>query len=88
MSKERNMGNYIATFYSHFGALSLYKELQAAGVRAEMMSVPRKLSSSCGICVSFDCDDVGAARTFADAGIELEGLYQAHDAGFAVILQN
>ena len=50
------MNCYIATFYSHYGALSYFKELEKQGITATMMPVPRRLSSSCGTCVSYEND--------------------------------
>ncbi|MCL2854797.1 MAG: DUF3343 domain-containing protein [Defluviitaleaceae bacterium] len=47
------MDNYIATFFSHFDALMFCEHLKEQGVAAKMMPVPRKVSSSCGTCVSF-----------------------------------
>lgn len=44
---------YIATFYSHFGAIRFKRLCQEAGMPAELMPVPRKLSSSCGTCVRY-----------------------------------
>lgn len=44
---------YIATFYSHFGAMRFKRE--TTGIKApRLMPVPRKLSSSCGTCVRFE----------------------------------
>ena len=48
------MATYIATFFSHFGAIRFYKELRDRGMTAKMMPVPRKVSSSCGTCVRFE----------------------------------
>ena len=48
---------YIATFYTHFGAVRFHRERKAAGEEARMMPVPRSLSSSCGTCVRFVTDD-------------------------------
>ncbi len=45
---------YIATFYSHFGAVRFKRSCEAAGVPARLMPVPRSLSSSCGTCVSYE----------------------------------
>ena len=47
---------YIATFYSHFGAVRFKKECKKETIAAEAMPVPRDLSSSCGTCVSFKTD--------------------------------
>lgn len=44
---------YMATFYTHFGAVKYHRYLQNLGVRAETMPVPRKYSSNCGIGVRF-----------------------------------
>ena len=52
------MNKYIATFHSHFGAMSYYKALNKQGIAAVLMPVPRKVSSSCGSCVSYENDSV------------------------------
>ncbi len=44
---------YIATFFSHFGAIRFKRECQREGMSAQLMPVPRSLSSSCGTCVRF-----------------------------------
>lgn len=44
----------IATFYSHFGAIRFKKSCESIGVPAQLMPVPRDLSSSCGTCVRFE----------------------------------
>ena len=65
------MNNYIATFYSHFGALSFCKELKSLEIDTDLSPVPRSLSTSCGICVRFSADKWEYAR---DA-FELEAIY-------------
>jgi len=47
---------YIATFYSHIGAIRFERSLKEAGMTARLMPVPRKVSSSCGTCVRFESD--------------------------------
>ena len=42
---------YIATFFSHFGAIRYKKLCEQEGYAARTMPVPRMLSSSCGTCV-------------------------------------
>ena len=44
---------YIATFFSHFGAIRFKKECEKKGWNGQLMPVPRNLSSSCGTCVQF-----------------------------------
>lgn len=48
---------YIATFYSHFGAMRFKKQCDKCGVSAKIMPVPRDLSSSCGTCVRYDSEN-------------------------------
>lgn len=50
------MGTYIATFYSHFGAIRFHRQLKAQGIDGTLMPVPRKVSSSCGTCVRFQAE--------------------------------
>ena len=50
--------NYIATFYSHFGAIRFKKICQNQGWAAQVMPVPRDLSSSCGTCVRYEGDSI------------------------------
>lgn len=47
---------YIATFYSHFGAIRYKKFCDGKGWPAKVMPVPRSLSSSCGTCVRYEGD--------------------------------
>ena len=49
---------YIATFFSHFGAIRFKKLCQKAGWSARVMPVPRDLSSSCGTCVRYEGDAI------------------------------
>ncbi len=45
---------YLATFYTHYGAMRFYKHCQKNGETAKMMPVPRELSASCGVCVRLE----------------------------------
>lgn len=44
---------YLATFHTHFGAMSFRNKLQKSGDKPQMMPVPRALSASCGVCIRF-----------------------------------
>lgn len=48
---------YIATFYSHFGAVRFKKLCDSRQIAAKVMPVPRDLSSSCGTCVRYEGED-------------------------------
>jgi len=45
---------FLATFYTHFGAMRFNKFCEKEGIPAKMSPVPRELSSSCGVCVRFE----------------------------------
>ena len=47
---------YIATCFSHYAAVRMKKLCESSGWEARLMPVPRALSSSCGICVSYEGD--------------------------------
>lgn len=47
------MEEYVATFFSHYGAMAFKKKCDQEKYPARIMPVPRNLSSSCGTCVSF-----------------------------------
>ena len=66
------MSRYIATFHTHLSALLTCQRLTAAGVRARMMPVPRKLSASCGTCVRYCAPDASLEAMDED----VEGVYE------------
>ncbi|MBQ3201265.1 MAG: DUF3343 domain-containing protein [Clostridia bacterium] len=51
------MSGYIATFHTHLAALLTSRSLSDRGVKAQMMPVPRALSSSCGTCVRYEAEE-------------------------------
>lgn len=42
--------NYIVVFFSQSGAIKFNKSMSKCNVECKLAPVPRKLSSSCGIC--------------------------------------
>ena len=64
------MTEYIATFFSHFGATVFARMLRERGLPNRTMPVPRRISSSCGSCVRF-----AAADPLALCTPEVEGIY-------------
>lgn len=50
------MTRYVATFHTHFAALSTYRRLTGEGVASKLAPVPRALSSSCGTCVFYSSE--------------------------------
>ena len=79
------MKEYIATFHTHLSALLTSRKLTALSVRAQMMPVPRKLSSSCGTCVRYWAQEPHLAAMDAD----VEAVYETGaDSEYTRLLQN
>ena len=74
---------FIATFLTHFGALSLQRRLRKNGIPVKMMPVPRSLSASCGVCVRFDAETPDEARGADD----LEAVYQDTDNNYQLVFK-
>ena len=66
------MNEYIATFHTHLSALMTSRNLTGRGVKAQMMPVPRKLSSSCGTCVRYLAEDPNLSAMDED----VEAVYE------------
>jgi len=77
---------YIATFYSHFDAVSFARDLARKGISAKPMPVPRKLSSSCGTCVGFSTVEEGILSLIEVEYIDQ--LFKVVDGEFALVLSN
>ena len=58
--------NYIATFFTHYGAMRFNKYCAKEGISAKMSPVPRELSASCGVCVFFDADGAPQPKDHED----------------------
>ena len=70
---------YIATFYSHFGAIRFKRECKKENISAEAMPVPRDLSSSCGTCVKFETDKDISSFTWNQ---EVEQVVEITESGY------
>ena len=73
---------YIATFYSHFGAIRCKKLCEAQGLSARAMPVPRNLSSSCGTWVRWEGDIPAAMPTE-----ETEQIVRVTPSGYETVYQ-
>lgn len=75
---------YIATFYSHFGAVRFKKICEQYKYSAKLMPVPRDLSSSCGTCVSFESDSLKMDDVLSE---ELEQIACISSDGYEVLFR-
>ena len=73
---------YIATFYSHYGAIQFRKNCEKMHLEALVMPVPRNLSSSCGTCVQFESEG-----KFPDSTEETEQIVRVEERGYVSIYQ-
>ena len=62
---------YLATFFTHSGAIKYQRHLKNCDISVELMPVPRKLSSNCGIAAKF-CYDSDIKTMISD---DIERLY-------------
>lgn len=76
------MREFVATFHTHLSALITCRAIQAAGYRARMAPVPRKLSSSCGTCVCYTAPDLCRACLDEDT----ERVYEVLGGGYTLLL--
>ena len=70
---------YIATFFSHFGAIRFKKLCQKASWPAQVMPVPRDLSSSCGTCVRYEGSTLCPNDRMPE---EVEQIVEVSDTGY------
>ena len=80
------MKQYIATFFSHFGALRFQRLCTELGYEAQLAPVPRSLSSSCGTCVLFEAEALEQATVLKLVTPELEQLVLEEN-GYHILYQ-
>ncbi|MFW5675267.1 MAG: DUF3343 domain-containing protein [Acetivibrio ethanolgignens] len=67
------MNRYIVTFHSHFSAISFHRSMKKQGIAAQLMPIPRHLSSSCGTCVALTWEASREQELLKYDGVE--GIY-------------
>jgi hypothetical protein len=77
------MNKYIATFFSYYDALTFFNFIKEKNINARLMPVPRKVSASCGTCVSYTSD-----LKIDFTGYGLEALYTENEGEFFNVLQD
>lgn len=73
---------YIATFFSHFGAIRFKRLCQENHISARVMPVPRNLSSSCGTCVRYESPELFPNPPYPE---EMEQIVQADTEEYPVL---
>ena len=66
---------YLATFFTSYGALAYERYCLLQGISCKIQPVPRELSASCGIAVRFRSDNLPHIAEHED----MEGCYLIQD---------
>ncbi|MBW2058375.1 MAG: DUF3343 domain-containing protein [Deltaproteobacteria bacterium] len=62
------------------------KALKAAGLRIDVVPVPRQISSECGMALEFSCQDRDRVeRLLADQGVTVVGIYRFERGRFSAL---
>jgi len=78
------MKEYIALFFTHSGAIKFQRFSKKNGINCELMPVPRKLSSNCGVCAKFGYNKTIAAIT----NEEIEKIYEKIDDKYHLVYED
>ncbi|MGL5439278.1 MAG: DUF3343 domain-containing protein [Filifactoraceae bacterium] len=81
MSLEQ-LNSYIVTFFTHSGAVAYKRYLSKLGTEAELMPVPRSLSSSCGVCLRLEYSHIMEAVT-----TDVDCIYKMSDGKYYLIYE-
>ncbi|MBM7562424.1 DUF3343 domain-containing protein [Fusibacter tunisiensis] len=50
------MSAYYVLFFTHSGAIQFQRKMEKRGILCDLMPVPRRLSSNCGVCAKIEYD--------------------------------
>ena len=78
------MNTYLATFHTHLSALRTARALKECAVEQTSGPVPRKLSSSCGVCVRYLAQT--ALLELMDE--DCEAVYLENDGAYTRLYEN
>ncbi len=77
------MNQFIATFFSQYGAVQFLKQARIHKVSCRLAPVPRVLSSSCGTCAHYTCLDWDPGFVMKD----LESIYKASGSSYDLVYE-
>ena len=76
------MTKYIATFYTHYGAIKFRQYCKAKDITASMMPTPRILGASCGVCIQFAVNNCTMPVQYCEYdSYDLENYYELRTNG-------
>lgn len=62
--------NYLVTFHTHSDAIRYVKFLKGRNLSGKLQPVPRKVSTSCGTCVTFKSEETILVEYLINEGCE------------------
>lgn len=77
------MNEYMAIFFTHSGAIKFDRNAKKKSIDCELMPVPRKLSSNCGIGAKFSYD--GDLQDVLDE--EVEKIFLLNNEGYTLVYE-
>lgn len=78
--------NYVVLFFTQYGAIGYARLLSEEGIENETRPVPRSLSSSCGVSVSFALEADKDVRHYVTE--EVERIYRDVDGAYTLVYEN
>lgn len=60
------MTEYVITFHTHCSAILTKKSFDKINIKSKLSPVPRELSSSCGTCLSLECEKLDESMVDED----------------------
>lgn len=75
---------YMVIFFTHSGAIKYNRYLQELGIESNLMPVPRRLSSSCGIGARFIYDNSISKIINND----INKIYKVNSGDYQMIYEN
>lgn len=77
------MKEYITLFFTHSGAIKFKRYSKKNNINCELMPVPRKLSSNCGVCARFQFD--GKINDLVNE--EIEKIYEIISGTYSLVYE-
>lgn len=72
---------YLATFFTHSGAIKYKRFLEKHGYLVSLLPVPRRVSSNCGIAARFKCN-INIKTIISE---DIEQLYTVTESGYDLL---
>ena len=80
--------NYLVTFFTHFDAMSYQHSLNQLNIQGTLMPVPRKVSSSCGTCITFSTNNESPLESEFVQMENYAELFQIIDESYILLHKN